>query len=259
MLAIIKEFLGIGGYTREPEGYLSWQHLVFVTSLMIIMVILATVAGKKQRNKLIKEKNKPLIAAALVMDISEILKIVFLCFINNDPLRWIYDLPLFLCSIQMITIPVAAFSKGRLKDICLDFIFVFGLLGAILGTYAAGNNYAAYPVISLQNVVSGITHSTAGFAALYVAISGMISMKKKNIISTCAILTVFCVAAYTVNCFTDCNYMFMMRGDGTPYDILYNLVGGNPVLYPVLVVLLFFIYIIAFYSVYYLIAKRVKK
>ena len=33
----MKEFFGIGGYTREPEGYLSPQHLLFVTVLMVIM------------------------------------------------------------------------------------------------------------------------------------------------------------------------------------------------------------------------------
>jgi len=41
----MKEFFGIGGYTREPEGYMSWQHLVFVTSLMIIMTGLAIFLG----------------------------------------------------------------------------------------------------------------------------------------------------------------------------------------------------------------------
>ena len=44
--------------------------------------------------------------------------------------------------------------------------------------------------------------------------------------------------------------MFLMRGDGTPYDIFYNLVGGNAVLYPIIVVLLFVIYIIAFEAIY---------
>ena len=41
----MKEFFGIGGYTREAEGYMSWQHLTFVTSLMIIMVALAIFFG----------------------------------------------------------------------------------------------------------------------------------------------------------------------------------------------------------------------
>ena len=35
----MKEFLGFGGYSRPAEGYLSWQHLLFVTSLMVIMMV----------------------------------------------------------------------------------------------------------------------------------------------------------------------------------------------------------------------------
>ena len=51
--------------------------------------------------------------------------------------------------------------------------------------------------------------------------------------------------------------MFLMRDDGTPYSLVYNLVKGNKVLYPILVVLLFLLYICAFYGVYYLI-QRIK-
>ncbi len=257
-MGIIKEFLGIGGYLREPEGAYSWQHLTFVTSLMVLMAILAVLIGKKLKDKTIEQKNKPLLAAALIMDLSEIFKIIIHCLNEKDPMAWVGDLPLFLCSIQMITIPIAALSKGKIKDMCLDFIFVFGVLGAVAGTFGAAQNYGCYPVFSLQNVVSGITHSCAGFSAIYIAVARMISMKKKNIISSCAILTIFCVAAYIANIFTDSNYMFLSRGDGTPYDIIYNLVSGNPVLYPIMVVLLFFVYILLYYTVYYFIVNRRK-
>lgn len=47
----MKEFFGFGGYAREPESYLSWQHLLFVTSLMAIMVALAVLFGLRNRNK----------------------------------------------------------------------------------------------------------------------------------------------------------------------------------------------------------------
>ena len=47
-----------------------------------------------------------------------------------------------------------------------------------------------------------------------------------------------------------------MRGDGTPYDILYNLVSGNKILYPVGVFVLFVLYIVAFYGIHYLIKKH---
>ena len=169
---------------------------------------------------------------------------------------WLYNLPLFLCSIQLIAIPLAAFSKGRMEEAALDFVCIFGVLGAVLGTYGAGQNYGAYPVLSFDNVVSGLTHSISGFAALYILVSGMASMKRKNIGTTFGILLGFCAAAYGANLALDYNYMFLMAGDGTPYDILYNLVGGHQVAYPLIVVALFLVYIVIYYCGYYLATRK---
>lgn len=251
------EFFGIGGYTRQPEGFLSWQHLLFVTLLVGVMVLLAVILGKKNRSKTLRVKNKVLVVSAIVINGLELFKIVFLCFRTEDPMNWIYNLPLFLCSIQLITIPLAAFSMGRVKEAALDFVSIFGILGAIMGTYGAGQNYGSYPVLSFDNVISGLTHCISGFASLYILICGMASMKKKNIPITFSILLGVCALAYIANICVDYNYMFLMRGDGTPYDILYNLVQGNAVLYPVGVVVLFLIYIASYYGVYYLVKKKV--
>ena len=252
----MKEFFGFGGYQRVPEGYFSWQHVTFVTALMAIMVTAAVFLGTKNRNADEKTKNKVLMVAAIAIDAFELFKIVLCCIRAKDPMAWKYDLPLFLCSIQLITIPLSAFAKGRLKQTALDFVFIFGILGAVLGTYGAGQNYACYPVLSFDNVVSGITHSISGFASLYIVISGMESMQKENMPFCFAILGGFCAAAYITNVIIDYNYMFLMRGDGTPYDIFYNLVNGHPVLYPVLVVALFILYISLFYVVYFAIKKK---
>ncbi len=251
----MREFLGIDGYQRPAEGYFSWQHLTFVTCLIVIMTVLAVFLGRRDRRNP-AHNNAVLKWAAVLIDGLEIFKIVIFCIRGNDPWAWVYNLPLFLCSIQLITIPLAAFSKGRIREAALDFVCIFGLLGAVLGTYGATQNYAVYPVMSFTNVVSGITHSISGFAALYIMISGMAHMKQKNMWITFAILMFFCVAAYTANLFTNSNYMFLLRGDGTPYDILYNLVGGHPVLYPVSVVVLFIIYILAYYGIYRACTKK---
>lgn len=252
----MKEFLGFGGYQRPAEGYFSWQHLTFATLLMIVMVTLAIVLGRRDRARDEKQKSRTLLAAAILIDALELFKIVIFCMRAENAWDWVYNLPLFLCSIQLITIPLAALSKGRLKHAALDFIFLFGLLGAVLGTYFAGNNYSVYPVLSLDNVVSGLTHSISGFVSLYIPISGLASMKKRDIPITFGILLGFCAAAYIANVFTDCNYMFLSRGDGTPYDIVYDLVGGHAVLYPVIVVLMFLAYIALFYQVYYYATRR---
>ena len=251
----IKEFLGFGGYQRPAEGYLSWQHLTFVTSLMILMVVSAVVLGKRNHDKSDAIKNRVLVVAAILIDGVELFKILVMCIRQADPWGWLYNLPLFLCSIQLIAIPMAAFSKKRLKEASMDFVVIFGLLGAVLGTYFAGNNYSCYPVLSLDNVASGITHSIAGFASMYILISGMASMRKRNIPFTMTILAAFCIMAYGANLLWDCNYMFLTRGDGTPYDLVYNFVNGNPVLYPLCVVGLFVVYIAMYYHIYFLATK----
>ena len=109
----MKEFFGFGGYTREPEGYMSWQHLVFVTSLIVIMAALAVILGRRNRYRTEKEKNVALIWAAVLIDAFEIFKIVIMIARSGEVgSTLLHILPLFLCSIQLITIPLAAFSRG---------------------------------------------------------------------------------------------------------------------------------------------------
>jgi len=254
----MKEFFGWDGYTRDPEGFLSWQHLLFVTCLMAVMTIVAVVLSRKMRTASDVQKNRVLIVAAILIDSFELLKIVILCFRSGDPWTWLYELPLFLCSIMLIAIPLAAFSKGRMKQAALDFVLIFGILGAVLGTYGAGNNYGSYPVLCFDNVISGITHSISGFSSLYIGMTGMATLKKKNIPITVSVLLGFSVCATVANLILDYNYMFLVRGDGTPYEILYSLVGGNPILYPIGVILLFFIYILAFYGIAFWIHAKQK-
>ena len=68
----MKEFFGFGGYQRPVEGFMSWQHILFVSILVVIMVILAITFGKIYKNKDEKSKNKVLIIAAILIDAFEI-------------------------------------------------------------------------------------------------------------------------------------------------------------------------------------------
>ena len=192
----MREFFGFGGYERTPEGFLSWQHLVFASVFLIAMIAVSIIIGLRFRNKDEKAKNKVLVWTAILIVASEVFHITICCIRENSFTPILHNLPLFLCSIQFITIPLAAFAKGRIKEAALDFVFVFGILSAVMGVFGAGQNFNAYPVISFDNVISAITHTISGFASLYIVISNMTSMKSKNIWITYMILISVCVLAY---------------------------------------------------------------
>ena len=86
----MREFFGFGGYQRQAEGFLSWQHLLFVTSLMVLMVLLAVILGKKNRLQSLAVKNRVMIATALLIDGLELFKIVLCCIRAEDPLNWLH-------------------------------------------------------------------------------------------------------------------------------------------------------------------------
>lgn len=258
MNAIWNALTSFVGYndTRPKEGPFSWQHLLLVGSTLALMTFLAIYLGKRNRDKDTKAKSKPLIVTAFLIDGCELFRIIIGCIISKDPMGWLSDLPLFLCSVHFFAIPVAAFSKGRVKQIALDFVFIFGMLGAIAGTFGAIQNYSTYPVLSIKNVVSSITHAGAGFAGLYIPIARMHSMKKKDAPFIYGILIAFCIIAYIINFAIPTsegqlrNYMFLSRSDGTPYFILENIFGVGTIWYSIAVVMLFVLFIALFYAIY---------
>ena len=266
----IRWFFGFVEYNQdEIAGSLSWQHLLFVGVSILLMISLAVWLGRRFKDKTEQQKNKVLVVSAILIVSFEILKIIIACIKADDVIRTILCslLPLFLCSIQLLALPMAAFGKGRLKEASLDFVFIFGLLGAIFGTIGAMQNYNAYPVLAFHNVVSTVTHCVSGFASIYIFVSNMKSMEKRNTWITFTILGAFCVIAYAVNVatgliyqgnmFKGSNYMFLMYHDGTPYSIFYNMVGGSPVLYPIIVVGVFYLYAFIIYQICAI--KRKKK
>ena len=121
-----------------------------------------------------------MIWVAFLIDGFEIAKIIISCVLDGsfEPIQTM--LPLFLCSIQLIAIPISAFSKGQLKNAALDFVFIFGVLGAVMGTYGAAQNYGVYPVLSWPNIVSGITHSLSHASASGVFVADIIVDELEN-------------------------------------------------------------------------------
>jgi hypothetical protein len=241
-------------FDRAPEGFLSWQHLTVVTIAFVLVVLLAWRLASRRRHEDRRVRMKVVVVSAIVLDGFEILKLVVHVVMSGSFATLLGSLPLFLCSIPLIVLPIAAFAKGRLQQASLDFVLMFGLLGGFLGTYMAGNIYSIFPVIHFEPMVSLVTHMTSAFASLYIGLAGLGTMEKRNMSITTAILAAFMVAAYAVDQvgkvygFQD-NYMFLSRSDGTPFFILELIFGSGTAGYTISVAVCMWAYLGLFYLV----------
>jgi membrane-associated HD superfamily phosphohydrolase len=93
---IMADFFGLSklengsfGFLRSAEGSWSWQHILQVSILMVLMVGLAVFFGKKYKNESDKKKNLVLIACAILIISFEIVKIIVLCMQCWPFINWI--------------------------------------------------------------------------------------------------------------------------------------------------------------------------
>ena len=248
---ILKEYFGWTSL-REPEGWFSPAHLIYVSIMIAVTVCLAVWLGLKQKDKDMRSKTKVLKIAAVTMIACELFKIVLFCIQDHTVMTVRDNLPLWLCSIVLFSLPIAAFGRGRAREGASDFTFCFGMLCAIAGTYLAGNYFSGNPVISFSVNVSVTTHCIAGFSALYIGVAGLWSLKKENIWISFAILGGFEALALVtdlLNAPYQDNYMFFRESAGTPFSIVETIVGGHQILYTVFVMALYFVYLAGYIGV----------
>ena len=250
---------------RQPAGLFSFGHLFSVTLTLTILLVLAVFLAKKFKGDEKKQNLVILITGISVLTLVTA-KIAYQMILSTNP--WealIGNFPLYFCDIMIYIIPMAALTKGRFKDCCIDFIAICGLLMGFMGNYFAGNLYPRHAIISWAVFIELLTHSASAFISLFIWCSKLNKMEKRNMPFTIGMLFIFMTIALIIDYAYwgitghPHNFMFFFGGDGTPFDLFYNLVGGNLVPYQIIVYVLQCGYIAAFYGVYYLILRLINK
>ena len=253
------------GEPRAPAGLFSWQHLLAVTLTLGIFLTLAVFLGKKFRNDP-KKQNLVLLIAGISIVVIQISKITWLLAETDNVVDCLIgNAPLYFCDIMIFIIPISAFVRGRAKDICIDFIAICGLLMGFMGNYFAGNLYPSHALISFSVFNALLNHSISAFASLFIWVSGMNKMEKKNIPYSIGILFTFMTIALIMDYINipingnPRNFMFFFSGDGTPFTLFHDMVRGNKIIYQIIIYILQCGYMGLFYFVYYQIMKAVEK
>lgn len=249
---------------RTGDALFSWPHLLSVTLTLILFLGLGFFLGKKYRDNQ-KGQNIILLISGISILLVQTAKMIYLCWGTTN--LWeslIGNAPLYLCDMAIYIIPLGAITKGRFKDWCMDYIAIWGFIMAFFGTYLAGNIYPAHAAISFSALNSLLNHSISGFVAMFVFVTGLNKMEKRNIPFVVGMLVVVMTAALIIDYVDDHNFMFFFHGDGTPFTLFdeYLSFGLKPI-YQLWIYVLQCGYMVGFYFAYYgiyaLVDKKKKK
>ena len=244
---------------RPAAGLFSWSHLLSVTIILAGFIVLAYFLGKKYKDNPKAQRLIIILTAASLLTFYIMKHSFYLATTEDVATTLIEMLPLFFCDMTIVVLPIAAVARGRLLDICYDFIAICGFIMGFAGNYLAGNIYGSHPAISYLSLISAFEHSLSAFAAMFVFTARLNKMEKRNIPFTIGMLFIYMTITLVVDYTLNKNFMFFMSGVGTPFDWFLNMVQGNLIAYQVIIYILQCGYMGLFYAIYYLVIKLINK
>ena len=250
---------------RTPAGLFSFSHIFAVTLTLAIFLTLAVFLGKRFKGNPKKQNLVLLISGIAIVAVQLSKNIWLLCETDNFWDCLVGNWPLYFCDVPIYIIPLAALTKGRFKQWCLDFMAICGLLMGFMGNYFAGNLYPSHAIISFSVINALLNHSISAFVALFNWVSGLNKMEKRDIPFAIGILFTFMSIALTVDYISipiigrERNFMFFFHGDGTPFTLFLDLYKGALIPYQITIYVLQCGYMGLFYLVYYWIMGFLKK
>ena len=198
---------------------------VFCITFVVFLVILA-VAGLLLRGKSDRAKRAVLVVACLVTLAGFF---VYKYFLSIDAefdrltaatggFNWWGELPLQLCNINMILIPVAVLLDRREL---MSFAFFVGPLGALMALLMPGTGFDGFSLLLPRMLGYYGTHFMIIIEALALAVFGLYRPRFRDIPKTLAAMFVIALAVFGVNMFLrwtglhpHANYFFSVETEG---------------------------------------------
>ena len=139
---------------------------------------------------------------------------------NMGGFNWWGELPLQLCNINLLMIPIAVLTKKRPL---LSFCFFIGPLGALMALIMPSNGFDGYSILLPRMLGYYGTHFVVFIAALAIGTFGLYRPRFSDI--PLMALTLFCVALLifgfnmilrTAGLHPNANYFFAVETEGNP-------------------------------------------
>ena len=196
---------------------------VFAAFLLLLVLASVLLRGKSE-----KTRGAVLIAACVVTLIGFVFYKYYLSLDSEynaitagmGGFNWWGELPLQLCNINMILIPIAVLTNRRAL---MSFAFFVGPLGALMALVMPGTGFDGYSILLPRMLGYYGTHFMIIIEALALAVFGLYRPRFRDLPGTVAALVLISLAVFgfnmllrTTGLHPKANYFFSVETEGNP-------------------------------------------
>lgn len=224
------------GWTLRPLNALFL--LVFGLFLLLLVFSSLLLRGKSE-----KTKSSVLVATCLLTLIGFVFYKAFLSrdssyneiTANMGGFNWWGELPLQLCNINMLLIPVAVLKKNRAM---MSFCFFVGPLGALMALIMPGNGFDGYSLLLPRMLGYYGTHFMIFIEGLALVTFGLYRPRLRDLPGTVLTILLISLAIFVINLLLrwsglhpKANYFFSVETEGNFLLELFHRLLPFPYLY----------------------------
>jgi hypothetical integral membrane protein (TIGR02206 family) len=218
-------FTYIDGIPKNFQNTLfSPQHFLAISMVVCSWIILTLIF--KDRSEGVKWRF--ITAVSLLLLLLEIAQMIWYKSIGH--FSYGYTLPLHLCSLMCIILPVMTITRNRLL---MEYSYAMGLVPAFMTLLTPDIYY--YPSLSFIYIQSMLVHGIICFIPIFLIFGMGFRPDISKLPKVIGILIGFAVIITPINYFTDGNYFFLKYpAQGSPMEFFADLVGSPWYLLPTL-------------------------
>ncbi len=203
-----------------PQEYknelFSGQHLLTLGMVICLWLIIILIL----KDKGIEVKWKALCYISLILPFLELAQIVW--YKNVGEFSWGYTLPLHLCSLMSILLPLMAFTRNKLLK---EYSYAIGLAPAFMTLVTPDVFY--YPSMSFIYIQTMLVHGIICLIPLIMVFCMGFRPDIRKLPKVIALLVGFAVIITPINAITGGNYFFLRYpAAGSPMESFEKLVGS---------------------------------
>ncbi len=251
----------INGY--HGQDYFGTTHVIAMIVLTLLIVALLIVF----RNAKTSSVDKYIKVLSIIIPILEIVKIVWETVFDikmGHGFNYTGLLPLYTCSLFIYTLPLAAWTKGKVKDMAICWLGTIGIFGGLTNFYLTQILHT-YPFWTFATFMSLYFHFMMVFTGLFIVVTRYKKFEFKDVLSAWIPLAIFSILVIPVCYALKADYMLYYYGNGAPIlpDIANFFASkGLRFIYTLIVLIGYALIALIFVSIYkliYYLCKQAKK